>query len=58
MDRVIPHAFSLVEEGLLTEDQFRDFTYLNPAKLHTAVNPGFFDGTRVEQAVRESTTHA
>jgi predicted TIM-barrel fold metal-dependent hydrolase len=58
MNRVIPHAFSLVEEGLLTEEQFRDFTFLNPAKLHTGVNPGFFDGTCVEDAVRGSTTHA
>ena len=57
MNRVIPHAFSLVEEGLLTEEQFRDFTFVNPASLHTAVNPGFFDGTLVEDAVRASTTN-
>jgi hypothetical protein len=58
MNRVIPHAFSLVEQGLLTEEQFRDFTFVNPASLHTAVNPGFFDGTSVEDAVRASTTQA
>jgi hypothetical protein len=58
MSRVIPHAFGLVEEGLLTEDQFRDFTFANPASLHTAVNPGFFDGTAVADQVRASTTNA
>lgn len=48
MDRVLPHAHELVEEGLLTPDQFADFTFRNPYRLHTAVNPRFFDGTVLE----------
>jgi len=58
MDRVMPHAFSLVEQGLLTEDQFREFTFANPARLHTALNPGFFDGTPVEAEVRALTSRS
>jgi predicted TIM-barrel fold metal-dependent hydrolase len=58
MGRVIPHAFRMVEEGLLTEDQFRDFTFANPARLHTTLNPGFFDHTAIADAVRASTTNA
>jgi predicted TIM-barrel fold metal-dependent hydrolase len=53
MARVIPHAYRLLEEGLLTEAQFRDFTFANPARLHTALNPGFFDDTPVAGAVRD-----
>jgi hypothetical protein len=52
MDRVMPHAHALVEQNLLTPDQFADFCFRNPARLHTAVNPQFFDGTVVEPAVR------
>ena len=48
MHRVLPHAYELVEEGLLTADQFADFTFRNPYRLHTAVNPRFFDGTKLE----------
>ena len=48
MDRVLPHAYELVEDGLLTPDQFADFTCHNPYRLHTAVNPTFFDGTVLE----------
>jgi predicted TIM-barrel fold metal-dependent hydrolase len=48
MNRVLPHAYELVEEGLLTPDQFAELTFRNPYRLHTAVNPGFFDGTVLE----------
>jgi predicted TIM-barrel fold metal-dependent hydrolase len=48
MNRVLPHAHRLVEDGLLTDEQFADFTFRNPLRLHTAVNPRFFDGTVIE----------
>jgi predicted TIM-barrel fold metal-dependent hydrolase len=48
---VIPEAFELVEKGLMTEQDFREFTFTNAARLHTRNNPGFFKGTVVEQAV-------
>ena len=41
----------MVEHGLITEDELREFVFTNPARLHTAVNPDFFAGTVVEHAV-------
>ncbi len=54
MDRVLPHAWELVEDGVMTHADFRDFTFTNPARFWTANNPGFFAGTRVEAAVAEA----
>src|SRR6266403_2205500 len=48
---VIPEAFEMVEKGFVTEQDFREFTFTNAARLHTGNNPGFFKGTVVEQAV-------
>jgi hypothetical protein len=50
---VIPEAFEMVEKGLVTEQDFREFTFTNAAMLHTRNNPGFFKGTVVEQAVAD-----
>jgi hypothetical protein len=50
---VIPEAFELVEKGFVTEQDFREFTFVNAARLHTRNNPNFFKGTVVEQAVAE-----
>jgi predicted TIM-barrel fold metal-dependent hydrolase len=48
---VIPEAFEMVEKGFVTEEDFREFTFTNAARLHTRNNPNFFKGTVVEQAV-------
>ena len=48
---VIPEAFEMVEKGFMTEQDFREFTFTNAARLHTGNNPGFFKGTVIEQAV-------
>jgi hypothetical protein len=45
----------MVEDGLLTRDDFADFAFRNPVRLHTAVQPGFFDGTAVADAARAVT---
>jgi predicted TIM-barrel fold metal-dependent hydrolase len=44
-------AYELVEDGAVTEDDFRDFVFTNPVRAKTDVNPDFFKGTRVEQDV-------
>ena len=36
---------------MITEADFREFTFQNAARLHTALNPEFFKGTAVEGAV-------
>jgi predicted TIM-barrel fold metal-dependent hydrolase len=56
MDRVLPHAWALVEDGLLTEAQFEEMCLHNPAHMFTAMDPHFFDGTVVEGAVNASTS--
>jgi len=36
---------------MITATDFREFTFENAARLHTALNPDFFKGTVVEGAV-------
>ncbi len=47
---VLEEAWELVEHGLITEADFRKFTFSNVVQLHGGMNPDFFRGTRVEQA--------
>jgi hypothetical protein len=51
MSGVLAEAHELVEHGLLTPDDFREFAFTNAVRLHTALNPGFFEGTAVEDPV-------
>jgi len=44
-------AHELLEDGLITEQDFKDFVFRNPVRAKTDVNPDFFKGTRVEKAV-------
>ena len=48
---VMPEAFENVERGFMSEQDFREFTFTNVARLHGAHNPEFFAGTVVEKAV-------
>ncbi len=50
---VVPEAFEMVEKGFVTEENFREFTFTNAARLHTRNNPNFFKGTVVEKAVAD-----
>jgi hypothetical protein len=51
MNEVLAEAFELVEHAVLNEDEFREFVFVNPALLHARMNPDFFTGTCVEDAV-------
>jgi predicted TIM-barrel fold metal-dependent hydrolase len=48
-DMLMPvrEAYELVEDGLLSEDDFRDFTFANAVRLWGTQNKYFFEGTRV-----------
>jgi hypothetical protein len=46
-------SWELVEHGLITEDDFRDFVFANPVRAKAEMNPDFFRGTVVEHAARE-----
>jgi hypothetical protein len=41
----LPEAYELVEDGFLTDDNFRDFVFANSVRLWGTQNPRFFEGT-------------
>ena len=43
----VPEAYELVEDELITSDDFRDFTFTNAVRLWGQQNPRFFEGTVV-----------
>ena len=51
MREVVAEAYELVEKGLLTAEDFREFVFVNPVTLWTGMNPAFFKGTAVEKEV-------
>ena len=53
MNHVLEEAYEMVEDGLATEADFRDFTFTNPVTLHAGMNPDFFKGTVVEDEVNK-----
>ncbi|MGH7391646.1 MAG: amidohydrolase family protein [Candidatus Rokuibacteriota bacterium] len=54
MAAVVPEAYELVEHGLLTGDDFRDFMFANAVRFWGEVNPDFFKGTAVEKSAAEA----
>jgi len=55
----VPEAYELVEDELITADDFRDFTFANAVRLWGQQNPRFFEGTSVAKeaaAVLNTTT--
>jgi hypothetical protein len=48
---VVEEAYELVEKGLISEADFRDFVFTNPISLYAGMNPEFFNGTVVENEV-------
>ena len=51
MNEVVEEAHELVDDGLITEEDFRDYTFANAATLYAGMNPDFFKGTVCEAAV-------
>ncbi len=43
-------AHEMVEDGLITADDFRDFMFATPVRFWAGMNPDFFKGTVVEKA--------
>jgi len=56
MAGVVPEAYEMVEHGLITDDDFRDFMFENAVRFWGEVNPDFFKGTAVEKAAAEVLT--
>jgi len=49
----VPEAHELVEDGLITPEDFRDFAFANAVRLWGTQNPRFFEGTVVAQAAAD-----
>ncbi len=50
---VVPEAYEMVEHGLISDSDFRDFTFTNAVRLHGLANPDFFTGTSIEREAKE-----
>jgi hypothetical protein len=59
---VVEEAHELVDDGLISEEDFYDYTFANAAMLYAGMNPDFFKGTVCEAAVakllRSASPHA
>ena len=53
MREPLPEAYELVEDGLITAADFRDFTFGNAVRLWGTQNPRFFEGTAVAKEAAE-----
>ena len=48
---VVAEAYELVEDEIMTLEDFRSFTFTNAVDLYTRMNPNFFAGTVLENEV-------
>jgi predicted TIM-barrel fold metal-dependent hydrolase len=48
---VVVEAQELVDDGFITESDFKEFMFWNPVELHAGMNPDFFKDTRIEKDV-------
>jgi len=53
MAEVVPEAYELVEHGLITDGDFRDFMFANAVRFWGEANPDFFKGTVGEKAAAD-----
>ena len=48
---MVAEAYELVEDEIMTLEDFRSFTFTNAVDLYTRMNPNFFAGTVLENEV-------
>ena len=48
---ILSETHEAMEDGLITDEDFKDFVFTNPVTLQTRLNPDFFKGTDVEGAI-------
>jgi hypothetical protein len=49
MTHVLPEAYELVADGLMSDEDFRNFLFTNPVRFWGEANPNFFKNTVVEK---------
>ena len=52
MREVTHEAYELVEDGIISAEDFRRFVFDNPGRMWLGMNPAFFSGTVVADAVQ------
>ena len=52
MTEVLVEAYELVDDGIITHDDFRDFVFGNAVEFWAGMNRDFFKGTAVEDQAR------
>jgi hypothetical protein len=57
MRAVVREAHELVDDDLISPEQFRAFAADNCIRLHGQMNPHFFDGTVVERYAARVLAH-
>jgi predicted TIM-barrel fold metal-dependent hydrolase len=50
---ILGEAWHLVQAKLMTQDNLRDFAFVNPAMFHLSMNPDYFEGTVVADAAKK-----
>jgi hypothetical protein len=53
---VLCEAYELVDDGLMSERDFEEFVFTNPARLYAGSHADFFAGTKVEREVADLMT--
>ena len=48
MATVLAEAHEMVDDGIMSDEDFRDFGFANSVRLFGGANPSFFEGTSVE----------
>lgn len=49
----LAESWELVQEGVISEADFKAYVFLNPYKLYTEANPNFFAGTAIASQVNK-----
>jgi hypothetical protein len=52
----LKEAYEQVEHGVLTADQFREFTFTNAVRFYAGDRPDFFADTAVQSAAQAAIT--
>jgi len=50
LTEALAESWQLVEQGVISETDFKAYVFDNPYRLYTQANPDFFKGTAVERA--------
>jgi len=53
MNEVLEEAHELVDDGVMSDDDFRDFTFVNPVAFWSRGNPRFFEDTVIQDPVAD-----